>query len=209
MLIGLFLATVAFMFALDLVESEFKSTQARLLLRYSSLSRSAKLLPLSWTGIPWPDLAPTDGALQRMNLNLELARPECSGDFGALESSDCVDHAVVRGAAIAVYGLVSTVEYKLRATRRERRHSGRAASQAQNRERGDNAFTIGAVFFVKSFLRAFDCVASELDGNRAFMASAPEIECAAEHESDHEKLSDYRRQDLERSVDALSSFGYR
>ena len=44
------------------------------------------------------------------------------------------------------------------------------------------------IFFVKSFLRTFDCVASELESNRAFMASAPEVECAAEHGSDYAEI---------------------
>lgn len=43
-------------------------------------------------------------------------------------------------------------------------------------------YTVGAIFFVRSFLRPFDCVD---DGRgRMFMESAPEIECLEDHDSE-------------------------
>jgi hypothetical protein len=44
-------------------------------------------------------------------------------------------------------------------------------------------FTTLAIFFVKSFLRAFDCLSSDLEPDHKFMASAPDIAC---DDSDHE-----------------------
>lgn len=38
-------------------------------------------------------------------------------------------------------------------------------------------FTALAIFFVKSFLRAFDCLSSDLEPDHKFMASAPDVAC--------------------------------
>jgi hypothetical protein len=192
MLIGLFLLAVAFMFGLDLLGSDFaehaSTLAAPLLILVSFCQTLAAFLD---AGIPWP------GFLRRMmvlfsamNLNLELTRPECAGDFGALKK---VQIALIVplfvGAAIAVYALVSTVRIQNeRDASAEQRHSARSQLKRKIASVGTTLFTVGAIFFVKSFLRAFDCVASELDSNRAFMASAPEIECAAEHDSDYAEI---------------------
>ena len=192
MLIGLFLAAVAFMFALDLVGSEFaehaSTLAAPMLILISFCQTLATFLD---AGIPWP------GYLRRlmvlfsaMNLNLELTRPECAGDFGALKK---VQIALIMplfvGAAIAVYALIATVRIQNESdATAEQRHSARSQLKRKIASVGTTLFTVGAIFFVKSFLRAFDCVASELDSNRAFMASAPEVECAAEHESDYAEI---------------------
>jgi hypothetical protein len=122
-----------------------------------------------------------------MNLNLELTRPECAGDFGALNKVQiALITPIFMGAAIAVYGLIAVVKINNeRDATAEQRHSARSQLKRKFASVGATLFTVGAIFFVKSFLRAFDCVASELDSTRAFMASAPEIECDAEHDSDY------------------------
>ena len=59
------------------------------------------------------------------------------------------------------------------------------------------SYTVGAIFFVRSFLRPFDCVD---DGTgRVFMESAPEIECVEGYDS--ERASNYP------SIKYLASFG--
>ena len=40
-----------------------------------------------------------------------------------------------------------------------------------------NHIDVLQIFFVKSFLRAWDCVGTESDNGRRFLASAPEMEC--------------------------------
>ena len=87
MLMGLFLAAVAFMFALDLVGSEFaehaSTLAAPMLILISFCQTLATFLD---AGIPWPGFVRRLMVLfSAMNLNLELTRPECAGDFGALK----------------------------------------------------------------------------------------------------------------------------
>ena len=50
-------------------------------------------------------------------------------------------------------------------------------------------FTVGAIFFVRTFLRAFNCVGDAVDGIEAplYMASSPDIECTLDDPS-----SDYQ-----------------
>ena len=186
------MAVVAFMFALELVGSKFEehasTLAAPMLILISFCQTLATFLDAD---IPWPNFLRRLMVLfSAMNLNLELTRPECAGDFGALKK---VQIALIMplfvGAAIAVYALVSTVKIQNESNATaEQRHSAISQLKRKIASVGTTLFTVGAIFFVKSFLRAFDCVASELDSSRAFMASAPEVECAAEHESDYAEI---------------------
>jgi hypothetical protein len=92
------------------------------------------------------------------------------------------------GAAIVVYATIKMIGMlqESNATARQR-HSGRSQLKRKLARVATTLFTVGAIFFVKSFLRAFDCVASELDSSRTFMASAPEVECYTAG-SDHSEI---------------------
>eukprot|EP01043_Picozoa_sp_COSAG02_P066051 COSAG02_NODE_10156_length_2007_cov_1.614780_1_plen_286_part_00 len=125
-----------------------------------------------------------------MNLNIELTRPECAGDFGALKKLQMTLFVpIFMGAAIFVYVFIAVVKiHNDEGATAEQRHSARSQLKRKIASVATTLFTVGAIFFVKNFLRAFDCVASESNINHAFMASAPEIECDAELESTYAEI---------------------
>ena len=104
------------------------------------------------------------------------------------------------GGAIAVYALITVAKIQTKAdATEEQKHSARSQLKRKIASVATTLFTVGAIFFVKRFLRTFDCVASELESGREFMASAPEIEC-------HEPSSGHS-QILHLSTIGLASFG--
>jgi hypothetical protein len=119
----------------------------------------------------------------------ELTRPECAGDFGAQKKVQvALAMPVFVGGAIAVYALITVAKIQTKAdATAEQTHSARSQLKRKIASVATTLFTVGAIFFVKSFLRAFDCVASELESEREFMASAPEIECH-EPSSEHSEI---------------------
>jgi hypothetical protein len=134
--------------------------------------------------------------------NRELTRPECAGDFGAQKKVQvALLMPVFVGAAIAVYALITVAKIQTEEdATAEQKHSARSQLKRKIASVATTLFTVGAIFFVKSFLRAFDCVASELDSSREYMASAPEIECHDEPGSEYSKI-------LRLSTIGLVSFG--
>jgi hypothetical protein len=134
--------------------------------------------------------------------NRELTRPECAGDFGAQKKVQvALLMPVFVGAAIAVYALITMAKIQTEEdATAEQKHSARSQLKRKIASVATTLFTVGAIFFVKSFLRAFDCVASELDSSREYMASAPEIECHDEPGSEYSKI-------LRLSTIGLVSFG--
>ena len=61
-------------------------------------------------------------------------------------------------------------------------------------------YTVGAIFFVRTFLRAFNCVGDGIEAP-LYMASSPDIECTLDDPS-----SDY--QAIRRlSINGLAAFG--
>jgi len=131
----------------------------------------------------------------------ELTRPECAGDFGAKKKVQvALAMPAFVGGAIAVYALITVTKIQTEAdATAEQKHSARSQLKRKIASVATTLFTVGAIFFVKSFLRAFDCVASELESEREFMASAPEIECH-EPTSEHSEI-------LRLSTIGLVSFG--
>jgi hypothetical protein len=181
MVIALFLAAVGFMFALDLLGSEFaehaSTLAAPMLILISFCQTVATFLD---TGIPWPTFMHGMMVLLSVfNFSVELTRPDCAGSFGPLRKVQiALSMPAFIGAAVALYGLIKLVRIQTQADATvEQRHSARHQLQRKLASVVTTLFTVGAIFFVKSFLRAFDCVASELRPDDTFMASAPEIRC--------------------------------
>ena len=132
------------------------------------------------TEIPWPaTLRRIMVAFSFLNFNLELTRPECAGDFGALmKVKVALGMPVFFALVIASYGLIKLVQINSDTDATSgQKHSARNHLRRRMVSVGTTLFTVGAIFFAKSFLRAFDCTRSETDATRSFMQSAPEIEC--------------------------------
>ena len=188
---ALFLAAIGFMFGLDQVGSELAQHASTLaaptLILVSFCQTVATFLD---TNIPWPSFLRSMMLIfSSFNFNLELTRPECVGKFGALQKVQvALLMPVFAGGAIAVYALISLfrIQRTTNATAEQRR-SARSQLLRKLATVATTLFSVGAIFFTKSFLRAFACVASESDSNRKFMASAPEIECWSPS-SEHPKI---------------------
>lgn len=96
--------------------------------------------------------------------------------------------------AIAVYVLITMIRMKKNMADATEEHVSSARSQLKRRVASvvTTLFTVGAIFFVKSFLRAFNCVASgpgDTGGVVQFMASAPDIQCTSSAHSEIANLS--------------------
>lgn len=139
------------------------------------------------TEIPWPDsFRKLMVVFSFVNFNLELVRPECTGEFGPLTKVKAA-LAVPLFCAIVVasYGFIKLVQiHNVADASSSQRRSARNQLRRRIASVGATLFTVGAIFFVKNFLRAFDCEKSGKDGSRSFMQNAPEIECYVP-ESDH------------------------
>ena len=192
MIVALFLGALGLMFALDLLGSEFadhaSTLAAPLLILVSFAQTIAVFLD---TGIPWPDsLRKLMLVFSFLNFNLELTRPDCAGDFGALKKVQvALSMPVFVGSVIAAYGLITLVRIHREADATAiQRHSARNQLRRKLASVATTLFTVGAIFFVKSFLRAFDCEASVTDSARSFMKSAPQIECIEDAGSDYPQI---------------------
>jgi len=181
MVVGLFVAALGLMFALDLLGSEFadhaSTLAAPLLILVSFCQTIAVFLD---TGIPWPaSLRRLMVMFSFLNFNLELTRPECAGKFGALEKVQmALAMPIFIGAVIIVYGLITLIRiHNDSGATSVQKSSARHQLRRKMASVATTLFTVGAIFFVRSFLRAFDCVASGTDANKSFMKSAPEIAC--------------------------------
>lgn len=62
------------------------------------------------------------------------------------------------------------------------KHSARAQLSRKMVNVLTTIFIIGAIFFAKSFLRAFDCISDGTTSTRVYMQSSPEIECSVDDE---------------------------
>eukprot|EP01044_Picomonas_judraskeda_P006576 COSAG03_NODE_662_length_6392_cov_2.901001_6_plen_918_part_00 len=191
MIAAFFLLAIGFMFGLDLVGSELAQHASTLaapsLILVSFCQTVATFLD---TNIPWPAFLRSMMLIfSSLNFNLELTRPECAGKFGALQKVQvALLMPVFVGGAIAVYALISLVKIQRNSiATAEQRRSARSQLLRKLASVATTLFSIGAIFFTKSFLRAFACVASESDSDRKFMASAPEIECWS-RSSEHPKI---------------------
>eukprot|EP01043_Picozoa_sp_COSAG02_P073542 COSAG02_NODE_14343_length_1282_cov_1.513948_2_plen_291_part_00 len=124
-----------------------------------------------------------------LNFNLELTHPECTGDFGPLKKVQiALSLPIFFAAAIAVYATIALVRIQTQSNATaQQQHSSRSQLKRRLASVVTTLFTVGAIFFVKSFLRAFDCVVSESGSKREFMASAPEVECWS-NDSDHSEI---------------------
>ena len=142
-------------------------------------------------------------ALSFLNFNFELMRPECAGAFGALQKVQVAVYMPLFAiVVIAVYVLVkmATLSSGSAAHRRAARHYlWRKVVTVVT-----TLYTVGAIFFVRTFLRAFHCVgdaAVDGIGARLYMVSSPDIECTMDDPS-----SDYPAiRSL--SVNGLAVFG--
>jgi hypothetical protein len=190
---ALFVAAVLFMFCLELITFDFaehaSTIAAPVFIMVSFCQTIASFLD---TRIPWPAfLRRLMVIFSSLNFNLELTRPECAGEFGALQKVQfALGMPLFVGSAMAVYALLTLIriQYAGDATA-EQRHSARNELRRKLASVFATLFTVGAIFFTKSFLRAFDCVASELDSSRKFMASDPEILCSSPTHLEIERLS--------------------
>ncbi|MDA8639375.1 hypothetical protein N9L31_00230 [bacterium] len=193
MMIALFVAAVLFMFCLDLVATDFaehaSTIAAPVFILVSFCQTVATFLD---TRMPWAAfLRRLMVIFSSLNFNLELTRPECAGDSGALQKVQfALGMPLFVGAAMAVYAFLTLIRIKYAGdATAEQRHSARNELRRKLASALTTLFTVGAIFFTKSFLRVFDCVASELDSSRKFMASAPEILCSSPAHAEIESLS--------------------
>jgi hypothetical protein len=130
MLAGAFVAALAVMFALDIATTgsafaEHASTlSAPLLILVSFCQTIAVFLD---TGIPWPpSLRKLMLAFSFLNFNLELTRPDCAGEFGALQKVQAaLAMPFFLGSVIAAYGLITLVRIHNEDGTKVQKHSAR------------------------------------------------------------------------------------
>ena len=177
-----FVVALLFLFALELVGTDFiqhaSTLGAPALIMVSFAQTVAVFLD---TGIPWPPfLRQLMLSFSFLNFNIELARPECSGEFGALQKVRVALHMpIFVGSVIFAYGSIALIRIQCQSeATAEQRRSARHVLMRKLASFAATFFTVGAIFFARSFLRAFDCVSSEVDTTKQFMRSSPEIECA-------------------------------
>jgi hypothetical protein len=146
--------------------------------------------------IPWPSLLRSLMlTFSTLNFNIELMRPECYTPFGALEK---VLAALALPAyvflMVAVYALIKLATLHGSDATPAQRHSEHAYLWRKMITVATILFAFGAISFVKSFVRAFDCinVAGLDDEPQRFLVSAPEIECTSDDtESDYPLIKEY------------------
>ena len=115
-------------------------------------------------------------ALSFLNFNFELMRPECAGDFGALKKVQVAVYMPLFAAAIiAVYAVVKLAT--LSGGTAAHRHAARHYLWRKIVTIVTTLYTVGAIFFVRTFLRAFHCVGNADGADGLYMASSPDIEC--------------------------------
>jgi len=139
-------------------------------------------------------------ALSFLNFNFELMRPECAGDFGALKKVQVAVYMPLFAAAIiVVYAVVKLAT--LSGGTAAHRHAARHYLWRKIVTIVTTLYTVGAIFFVRTFLRAFHCVGNADGADGLYMASSPDIECTMDDPS-----SDYPAiRSL--SVNGLAVFG--
>ena len=139
-------------------------------------------------------------ALSFLNFNFELMRPECAGDFGALKKVQVAVYMPLFAAAIiVVYAVVKLAT--LSGGTAAHRHAARHYLWRKIVTIVTTLYTVGAIFFVWTFLRAFHCVGNADGADGLYMASSPDIECTMDDPS-----SDYPAiRSL--SVNGLAVFG--
>ena len=138
------------------------------------------------TEIPWPaSIRQLMIWFSVLNFNIEFARPECSRPFGALEKMQVavLAPAFVFGVLL-VYVLLRLCWIRARSRTAAQKLAGKRDVVQKVTSTAITLFTVGSIFFVRSFLRAFNC-ALEVDdggdgdgGSPRFMVSSPEIECS-------------------------------
>jgi len=117
-----------------------------------------------------------------LNINLQLAKPECSINFGATEK---LYVTLMLPVAVAVLlGVYAVVQYGLsmRMTPRQFRakHSGRDVFGHLWRQlltATVASFIFGSIFFLRNVLVTWDCTTAA-DGERRFLKAEPVIECS-------------------------------
>jgi hypothetical protein len=179
---GLFVLAVAILFALDLIGdklAEHASTVAAPVLIAVSFCQS--LAVLIDTDIPWPQaLRDWLVLLGVFNFNIELVHPECSIEFGAMEKvQSALFFPLLVLGVLTTFAAMKLLALKCNSTATKPQQ--RAARNKLWRKLvtvATTVLTVGTIFFVKSFLRAFDCVALGSDSTTTVMESAPEIECS-------------------------------
>ena len=122
-----------------------------------------------------------------LNVNLQIARPECSGTFGVKERLE-ITLALPVSVAVLL-GLYAAVQYGLskRMTRAQFRakHSGRDVIAHLSRQvltATVASFIFGSIFFLRNVLAVWDCTIPEEQNGPTYVRSEPAIECNTEND---------------------------
>jgi hypothetical protein len=138
--------------------------------------------------VAWPpDLRRWMSNFNVLNVNLQLAKPECSGPFGVYQRLYITLMLPVCVAILlAVY---ATIQYGLskRMTPAEFRakHSNRdvmAHLSGQLLTITVAAFIFGSIFFLRNVLTIWDCTLPEIAGGPTFVRAEPNIECNTDND---------------------------
>jgi hypothetical protein len=120
--------------------------------------------------------------LNILNVNLELARPECSGEFGVMQKLKItlflpVGVALLLAVYVAVqYGLSK----RMTPSEFRAKHGGRDVIAHLSRQlltATVAAFMLGSIFFLRNILLTWDCTPEETPGGPRYVRSEPVIEC--------------------------------
>jgi len=136
-------------------------------------------LDVSWP----PSLREWMSRFNVLNVNLQLARPECSGPFGVYQR---LYITLMLPVSVAILlGLYAAIQYGLskRMTPEEFRakHSNRDIMPHLFRQLLTvtvAAFIFGSIFFLRNVLTIWDCTLPETENGPTFIRAEPNIECS-------------------------------
>jgi hypothetical protein len=133
--------------------------------------------------IEWPpQLRELLSAFNALNINIELARPECSGKFGAKEK--LLFTLTLPFFTLACLGVYALVKYLMgRGVDPElykRLHGGTLLVVLIGRilTATTAAFMLGSIFFLRRVLMTWVCTPPEIPGGPTYLVVEPDIECS-------------------------------
>jgi len=142
-----------------------------------------------------------------LNINLELARPECSGTFGAYDKLLLtLVLPLFLLVCLAVYALLKyALSTRVSAEEFKRTHGGRGILDELSQNVltvTSTAYVFGSIFFLRRVLATWVCTTEETVGGPTYLVVEPDIEC-----SDNERYNTLHYMSLLGLLVYLALFG--